>query len=264
MTWIYSLPAALFFLLTLAVMAVVASGGLLVFQRFAPPSDELTHNDVAGPIIGTVGTVLAVVLSFMLVVNWQQYDAAGTTVEQEASAVADLYHAAANLPQPVRAKLQSDLKTYVDAVVVEEWPLMRVGGRSETARHAALDVGRVISNYEPKTQSQQALQQSALNLAQTMEDQRRLRLFSNDQGIPGFMWIGNLILAAVTIGLCYLFRVRSRLAHHIMAVSLAIVIGVIFALTALVDYPFRGTTAIQPTLFVHLQQELGHQLTGSD
>lgn len=266
MLWVYELPPWQLLCTVVAGMSVLAIAGLIVFQRFFPQSDEITHNDVAGPIIGTVGTILAVVLSFLLLTVWQQYDAAAATVEQEATAVADLYHTGRAFPEPVQSQLRETLKTYVNAVVTEEWPAMRAGGHSETARRAALDTYAIVARYQPQTNGQTNVQQDAISLIHTFQDARRERLFDNDSGIPIFFWVGNVLLAAITIGLTYLFRVRSRFAHYVMALSLTFVIAVIFVLTALFDYPFRGSSQIPPTTFVHLQAELDQKLppiTGS-
>src|SRR5579864_6233829 len=125
MTWIYALPAWLFFVVVLIALTAISGAGLFLFQRIVPQSDELAHNDVAGPIIGTIGTILAVVLSFLLIGNWQEYDAAAATVAQEASAVADLYHSAAYLPPQVASQVRAACRNYVEIVVGTEWPTMR-------------------------------------------------------------------------------------------------------------------------------------------
>ena len=261
--WVYAVPPWSLFLLVVGAMCAIAGGGLAIFWHLVPQSDELTHNDVAGPIIGTVGTILAVILSFLLVTVWQEYDGAAGTVEQEAGAVADLYHAAATFPQPEQGRLRADLRAYVDAVVAQEWPAMRTGGSSPQARRSALDVLRIVAGYNPASPSQQALQQDAIGLARTMQDSRRERLFANTQGIPNFFWFGNLVLAIITIGFCFLFRVRNRTAHLVMTLALTAVIATIFVLIALFDYPFRGGSQIPPTLFTQLQHQLAAETSGS-
>jgi hypothetical protein len=265
MVWVYSMPVWLVFVVVVGVLCLASGVGLTLFLKLVPQRDELTHNDFAGPIVGAVGTALAVVLSFLLIANWQGYDQAAATVEQESSSLADLYHAAESFPPPLQQRLKMQIRTYVDAVVDEEWALMRTGGRSKTARSAIVEAQRLVASYNPASNGQQSLQQAALGMAQTAQDARRARLFDNDQGIPIFMWVGNLLLATVTIVLCYFFRVRSRFVHYVMTLSLATVIAIIFVLTALVDYPFRGQTQISPALFVSLQRAIDrNEFIGSD
>jgi hypothetical protein len=262
-TWVYIFSPWLLFVLVVSVMVVLSVAGLLVYRYIVPERDDLTHNDVAGPIISAVGTILAVILSFLLVTVWQEYDAAASTVETETSAVSDLYRAAAYFPQPVATNVRTELLAYVNAVVNEEWPAMRTGSSSSNVRKISLEVMATVARYSPNGSAQQALQQAALSDVHTFQDARRDRLFDNAQGIPIIFWAGNLLLASITIGLCYIFRVRNQLMHAIMTAALAAVIGAIFVLIAEFDYPFRGTGQIPPSSFVHLQQTLPN-VTESD
>ena len=256
MTWIYALPAWLFFVVVLVALGLASAAGLFAFQRIVPQNDELAHNDVAGPIIGTIGTILAVVLSFLLIGNWQQYDGAAATVAQEASAVGDLYHSAAYFPPAVAARVRSACRAYVTAVIGSEWPAMRRGQSSPQAFQAALRILQAVATYEPKTASQQALQQSDLALANQIMDGRRTRLFDNEEGIPIIFWAGNFFIAAITIVFCYLFRVRKRWLHVFMTSGLMAVIATLFVVTAEFDYPFRGDGQIQPLPFAQLQSAM--------
>jgi hypothetical protein len=255
-TWIYAIPPWLLFISVIVVAAVISASGLLLVRRMVPQSDEISHNDVAGPIIGTIGTILAVILSFLLVMVWQEYDGAAATVAQEASAVADLYHMGEYLPATVSQNLRSALIQYVDTVIDQEWPAMRYGRESLQARSTAFRALTIVARYQPRNSAEQALQQSALGFASAFIDARRDRLFANQQGIPVFFWIGNVVLASITIGFCFMFRVRREGAHLIMTLALTTVIATIFVLIALFDYPFRGDTQIPPSIFIQLRHSL--------
>ena len=267
MTWVYSYPEWLLFVMVVCGMGLLAALGLIVYRKIVPQSDDMSHNDVAGPIISTVGTILAVILSFMLVSVWQQYDQAGATVVQEASAVADLYHAAGNFPEPTQTQLRGALKAYTNAIVANEWPAMRTGKFSETATKAQYGILGIIVRYEPKSSAQQALQQDAITFVNTLVDSRRDRLFDNQSGIPIIFWIGMWLLTAVTLGCAYIFRIKNEKMHVFMCVALSAVIAVVFVLIAEFDYPFRGDAQIQPTAWRDVQSKIAGVsggLTGSN
>jgi hypothetical protein len=255
-TWVYNYPEWLLFTMVIIVMGLLAALGLMLYRKVVPQSDDVSHNDVAGPIISTVGTILAVILSFMLVSVWQQYDQAGGTVVQEASAVADLYHAAANFPEPTQTQLRNALKVYTNAIIGDEWPAMRVGKFSETATKAQYGILGIIVRYEPKSSAQQALQQDAITFVNTLVDSRRDRLFDNQSGIPIIFWIGMWLLTAVTLGCAYIFRIKNEKMHVVMCTALAAVIAVVFVLIAEFDYPFRGDAQIPATAWLTLQANI--------
>ncbi len=241
------------FVFGMIVMGLLAALGLVLYRKLVPQSEDVSHNDVAGPIVTTVGTILAVILSFMLVTVWQQYDQASSTVVQEASAVADLYHVASNFPDPVKSQLGAAINEYARVVVDEEWPAMRTGGTSEAATRASLQLLTVLVRYEPRSNAQQTLQQDAVSLVTTIVDARRDRLFDNAQGIPMILWAGMWILTFVTITTCYVFRIRNETMHAAMTIALAAVIGVTFVLIAEFDYPFRGDAQISAAPWTALQ-----------
>ncbi len=255
MTWIYALPAWLFEAFVVGFMCAASAAGLISVHRHKR-DEQLSHNDVAGPIMTTVGTVLAVMLSFMVVAVWQEFDASAANVQHEASAVSDLYHLAPALPAPVRARLQTAVRSYAQIVVDREWNLMRTGQRSMRAREVSLSILGIVAGYEPKTPTQVALQQEALALIQTFSDYRRDRIFDNQESIPGILWLTMIFIGAITIGSSYFFEVRNFRAHLLMTVALAAVIGSIFVLIVEFDLPFRGDVSVPPTAFVHALSDM--------
>jgi uncharacterized membrane protein YgaE (UPF0421/DUF939 family) len=73
------------------VPIVVAVLGLVVVQRLVPSALRQEHNDVAGFIYAVVGVTYAVLLAFVVVVVWEEYERAKDTVETEANELAGDY-----------------------------------------------------------------------------------------------------------------------------------------------------------------------------
>ena len=251
MTWIYAYPAWLFMLSAVVFGCALAVGALAVTRTKLTRNELITHNDVAGPILSTIGTVLAVLMSFMVVGVWQEYDASARTVQEEASALADLHHLADLLPPPDRGALHSVVDRYITEVLFDEWPRMKHGGESLRAHDTAYSVQRVVAAFVPKMSRGVALQTEGLQLATRFLDARRERLHDNTQGIPLILWVTLLFTGAVTVVFSFYFRVEHAAAQYVMVIAMTAVIMIIFALTAELDYPFRGDFAVKPAPFVH-------------
>ena len=251
-----AMPAWLAALLVIGAMSTFAGVGLAIVRRrfWSSQTDEISHNDVAGPIIGTIGTVLAVMLSFMVVTEWQEFDNAAAGVQTEASAIIDIYHISQNMPTRIFVPLQSALHGYVDRVVYDEWPKMRAGERSVAAHQELYRIIGILAAYDPHTPGQQELQRECLSLAQTLADARRQRLFNNAQSIPDLLWFTLVFVGIVTIVFCWFFRVRSLRVHTFMTVALAAVLGSMFVLIAEFDLPFRGDVHVTPAAFDHAHE----------
>jgi len=232
--------------------------GLHATRTAIKRNQKTSHNDVAGAIFGIIGTVLAVGLSFMFINVWTQYVMASNTVQQEASAVADLHHLADAFPAPTRAKIQDDLDKYIELVIKQEWPLMRMGGHSQAAHDVAYDVLGVITSLRPTTSQEIMVQSHALDAVNAVLDDRRQRLHANDDGIPQILWGALLFVACIVVVFTYYFRVERPFEQHVMVAALASVIVVVMLLIAEFDYPFRGDVGVSPAAFQHAWNSLHH------
>ncbi len=251
MTWVYSIPIWLVCILLIGGMSILASAGLLISRSERTVKMRQASNDFAGPIMATLGTVLAVMLSFIVAGVWQEYDQSAQVVQTEADEISNLYHEVSVFPQPLRNETHAAIERYVDLVVDREWPLMRTGGSSNEAHRAAMRIVTLIESYNPQTMGQQTSQADALGHAHAMMDARGNRLFQNQQTVPTLLWAIMFFVAIVTLGSSYFFYVPDVRAHLLMTAAVGAVIGAIFVVIAELDLPFRGDLQIPPTAFAH-------------
>jgi hypothetical protein len=250
-TWVYVTPLWVVCVAFIGGSGALAALSLMFVRRRFARREQKQNNDFAGPVLATLGTILAVMLSFMVVTVWQQYDQSAGIVQTEADQISDLYHEVGVFPQPLRDVVRRSIQRYVAIVVGQEWPLMRLGEFSPQAHRAAADVERLIQNYEPTTIAEQNAQADALHHTHGFMDARGDRLFQNRRSVPLLLWIMMFFVAAVTLGSSYFFYVPDARAHIVMTAALAAVIGAIFVVIAELDLPFRGDLQIPPTAFGH-------------
>lgn len=260
-TWLYSIPVWIVVPGIVIVATAFSLLGLHLARTLIKRSQMIPHNDVAGAIFGTIGTVLAVGLSFMFINVWTQYVVAAATVQQEANAVADLHHLADAFAQPTHANIQSGLDRYMQLVIKVEWPLMRTGDHSTAAYHAGYDVLNTITAFHPKSSEDVMLQSHALDSTNAFLDYRRQRLHANDDGIPGLVWAALIFVGCIVVVFSFYFRVDNVFEQRLMVAALASVIAVVMLLIAEFDYPFRGDIAVQPTAFQHAWNSI-HNIEG--
>jgi hypothetical protein len=94
-------------------------------RRRSSLADGLVEsNDVAGNYLQTLGTIYAVLLAFVVIVVWQQFNDARSAVEREANEVLDIFRTASGFSEPARGELREQLQIYVSAVLDREWEAM--------------------------------------------------------------------------------------------------------------------------------------------
>ena len=81
----------------LGLSILLALAGAYLVRRIVGVERLKGHHEVAGFIIGIVGTIYAVFLAFMVVVEWDNYQQASTLVTTEANLLGDVSRMAEGL-----------------------------------------------------------------------------------------------------------------------------------------------------------------------
>jgi TRAP-type C4-dicarboxylate transport system permease small subunit len=111
-------------LLIIAVVMLIAVGGLVLVQRLVSTERRQKHNDVTGFIYAVLGVAYAVLLAFVVIVLWEEWNAAEATTTDEANELAEIFWLAHALPQPEGPHFQELARSYAQVVIEDEWPLM--------------------------------------------------------------------------------------------------------------------------------------------
>jgi hypothetical protein len=243
-------------LITLASGLLVIGGsvaaailGFLLVHRFVPAEIRCRYNEVAGFIYAAVGVIYAILLAYVVIVVWQQFDATGSTVELEAAAAANIYHGVDEFPDPMRSDVQAMVKDYVQTTVNEEWPDLANDEMSPRADALAHDIRGAIYKLPVDTPHQQVMFDHVLGQYEQMITERRLRIFEAEEGLHPLLWAMLIIGAVLTVAYTYVFGVDSALAHGIMIAGLAMVIGGMMFMIQQVDHPFAGQVHVSSEPF---------------
>ncbi len=238
---------------------LVAVVGLVLVQRLVPPDRREEHNDVAGFIYAVLGVAYAVLLAFMLIAVWQNYETAQTNVESEANELAGVYFLASQFPEPERTRLQDLARTYARVVVEEEWSLMERGKTSPRADSLLRQLRLQILEFDPHTKGEQVLYEGGLTQLHDAADARRSRLLEVREGIPTLLWVVLVVGGVITVSFTYLFGLKSNVAHALMVAALTLLIcGVLFTIGEF-NNPFSGVVEIRPDAF----REMLHSFEGT-
>jgi len=252
-----ALATALYLILTVFVPVLVAVAGLVVVQRLVPPDRREEHNDVAGFIYAVLGVAYAVLLAFMLIAVWQDYNTAQTNVESEANELAGVYFLASQLPEPERTRLQDLARMYARVVVEEEWPLMEQGQTSLRADSLVRQLRLELLEFDPRTRGEQVLYERGLTDLHDAVDARRSRLLEVREGIPYLLWVVLVLGGVITVSFTYLFGLKSNVAHALMVAALTLLVcGILFTIGEF-NYAFSGVVEIRPEAFREVLHSFG-------
>jgi Protein of unknown function (DUF4239) len=243
------LATALYVILTVFVPVLAAVVGLVLVQHLVPPDRREGQNDVAGFIFAVLGVAYAVLLAFVVIAVWQDYNTAQTNVESEAHELAGVYFLASRLPEPEGTRIQDLARTYARVVVEEEWPMMEQGQTSPRADSLVRQLRWELLQFDPRTEGEQVLYELGQTQLHDALDARRSRLLEVREGIPNLLWVVLVVGGVITVSFTYLFGLKSNLAHALMVAALTLLIcGILFTIGEF-NNPFSGVVGIRPDAF---------------
>jgi hypothetical protein len=227
----------------LVVTSALMVGGLwLVRRRSKPLVGDAKFTIIFGPF--------GVLLAFVILVSYQDYNNTASQAQAEANAITNLAELAAEHPSPTGRRVWAYLTCYSRAVVDLEWPAMAHGGDStvvnawtlaETRAGADLVAG---SPTGPSTLDQYAPQNFDRGNA------RQSRLAQARSDIPTPLAVV-LVLGAIVVLIDVLCLADPRdrfLRQAIMAVGMTVIVVSGLLLVRFFNSPFENEPgSLQPT-----------------
>jgi hypothetical protein len=145
------LPLSLLALLVVGLPVLLAVVGLLLVRSRVPHPRLQPHHDVAGYICSGLAVLYAVLLAFVVVIVWQQFNTTDIRVHREADELNDLLRAAQAFPIPVQHAMLEAVRSYARAVIEEEWSDMGRDTENSTAWQAYNNRWQIIRTLEPQS-----------------------------------------------------------------------------------------------------------------
>lgn len=258
-TWLLvNVPTWLLGVVIVLVSVALAIAGLLFVRRRVEPSTLESHHDVAGFILAVVGVVYAVLLAFVVVVTWQQFENARTAADTEAAQVGGVYRTSLAFPAG-GARMRRALDAYARSVVDDEWPEMAEHHQESRRTDLALDrVWAALRAVRPRGARQTPFYEEAVTRLVDSAEQRRTRVLSSGTQLPVPIWIVLIAGAGISVGFTYFFGVRKLVAQALMVGALAAVTGLVLFLILSLDLPFTGDVGVSPAPMKDIIEEFAH------
>jgi hypothetical protein len=231
---------------TLALLIIGASicfsVGLQLLARRRFGFDSLVPNqEVAGFKYAVVGVAYAVLLAFVVIVVWNEFDRTQRAVYAEAERLYNLHRTSYTLPDETGKKIEQALIAYAIEVRDEDWPLMERGLRgSPSAADAFSRLSVAVGQTKPEDLGLLPTAIHAFDLMQQIGDLRLERLSNVGGHATPVIWGVLLLGAIVTLGYPAFFAAKSVTAQVLMTGGLAAIIGGTLFLTLILNYPFSG------------------------
>lgn len=246
--------------------AVISVLGLCGARAVIDYDSLRSSSDSLGTFVQTLGGIYAVLLAFVVVAVWQQYNDARGYVDREANVLVDLHRTASGLPSTSRKAIQSGLRDYLDAVIADEWAAMarhdqvaldRIGARLD-------DVWIAIHACMPTNETHAAMYAEILSRFNDLTELRTNRLNAAATNVPIALTVLLYTGAFIMIGSVYLLAFDKFWLHAMVTAGMAGAIAHVLFLIYDLDTAFSGDWQVEKSAFLRARRafdrtaHLGH------
>ncbi len=113
-----------------------------------------------------------------------------------------------------------------------------------------------IQDFEPGTESEQALRSEGLTQLDDLDEYRALRLLEVREGLPRIVWVVLIVGGVITVAFTFLFGMETPWLHMLAVAALTVIVSLILYTVATLEYPFDGSLRVQPDAFELVLREI--------
>ena len=258
MDFVFDLPAIPVALAIVAIMCLLALGGLIAFRRFALPHLRFAEPDtnISVAMIPSIMVIYGLVMALISVHVWEANQEVQAITSREATSLSALYRDADEYPEPTRSQIQEAIRGYTEYLIREAWPQQRKGIVPTGGVQLAYGIQHAITSFEPTTEGQKILAAETFATYNRMVEHRRMRLDAVETHLPVEMWWVILFGAAICFITSYCFAGADSRVHALLVLLLAVFVGLLVFLDVALDRPFRGDLGISSRPYELVYEQL--------
>ena len=247
--WLLNLPvlwmAAVVFAATYLLTAVV----YWVVTRLAVNDRARAFKAVSPGMLPPLGILFALLIGFIAVEVWNNYDKAKVAVATEASALRAVVLLAGTFPEEHKTRIHALIDRHIEMAVNEGWPAMaRHRATLSTLPTALIEELHETLALKPADDSQRIAQSEMLRALEKALDARRQRIVISKSSVGRVKWAGILLQGICTLIAIAMVHSDNRLACAIAMTLFATGMALSLLLIGAYSRPFVGEISVRPDL----------------
>jgi predicted PurR-regulated permease PerM len=236
------IPAGVWGTLLIALLVAAGHAGLHSFEYWRKKRNFALNNEVAGIIFSVLTLIYSLLVSFVIIAVWENYEELNQVVEKEADDLNSVLVHSSTLPDTLKNQISVAIKNYCKKVVEEEWNMMP---RKNTYGQSAIPSLRLLLF---RVEAESRIQENLLSVMDenliSIGNLRRERLSHTHSYVPELVWMILIISTIMVILFSYFLYIESEQLKKIFLSFLWTFIGMSLFLLYMLDHPFIGSTQV--------------------
>ena len=247
--WLLNLPVLWMAVVVFAATFLLAANIYWVVTRLAVNDRARAFKAVSPGLLPTLGILFALLVGFIAVEVWSNFDKAKAAVATEASALRAVALLAGNFPEEQKSRIYALINRHIAESVDKEWPAMA----QQRATLSALPMALIEALHDamalkPADDSQRIAQTEMVKALHAALDARRQRIVISQSALGTVKWAGILLQGLCTLIAIAMVHSDNRLACAIALTLFATGIAASLLLIAAYSRPFTGEISVGPDL----------------
>lgn len=251
--YLLQIPPVLLFILMIIFGTITTGLATSLFRKYNRVTILKSHNEVTGFLFLVIGSFYALLLSFVVLVVWDQLNETRANASKEGSSAMGLYRDIKYYPDTLEAKqMMAVYLDFVYNVIDDEFPNMEQMKLSRITPESFNKVFDKMEHLNPKNQFQVQLVAEMFSHLNELSTYRGLRMTSMESEIPPPIWLPIIIGAMITIICALLLDIEHKRMHILLNSLLGAFICMILFTIILLDHPFAGSMGIKPKSYLQI------------
>jgi Protein of unknown function (DUF4239) len=248
--WLLNLPLFWMAVVVLAATYLVTAGIYWVVIKLAVGDRARSFKAVSPGMLPPLGILFALLVGFIAVEVWNNFDKAKLAVATEASALRAVVLLAGNFPDEQKMRIYALIDRHIEESINREWPAMahRRATLSTLRANALIEALQDVLSLKPVDDSQRTAQPEIVKALETAMDARRQRIVVSQSSVGTVKWAGIVLQALCTLVAIAMVHSDNRLACAIAMTLFATGIALSLLLIAAYSRPFTGEISVKPDL----------------
>ena len=238
--WFLNLPILWMALAIFAAAYLVAACVYLVTVRLAVGDRARAFKAFSPGMLPPLGIIFGLLVGFVAVGVWNDFDKAKLAVATEASALRAVILRDEHFPEEQRMQLRTLINRHIDEAVNREWPAMA---------HQRLTLATLPTAFlTPQNEAQRIAQHEIVAALHRAADARRQRIVISQSTVGPVKWTAILLQGLCTLIAIAMVHSDNRLTCAIAVAIFATGIALSSLLIAAYGAPFSGDISVGPEL----------------
>jgi Protein of unknown function (DUF4239) len=247
--WLLNLPVLWMAVVVFAATYLLAASIYWVVTTLAVNDRARAFKAVSPGMLSPLGILFALLVGFIAVEVWGDFDKAKVAVASEASALRAVVLLAGTFPEEQKTLIHALIDRHIEEAINKEWPAMARQRATLSVLPTALSEAlHDTLALKPTDDSQRTAKREMVNALRTALNARRQRIIVSESAVGSVKWAGILLQGLCTLIAIAMVHSDNRLTCAITLTLFATGIALSLLLIAAYNRPFTGEISVGPDL----------------